>query len=58
MLGDMDQSEANVHVVLPSGFIYRDGRIVNTDKCEVMLPDLQFQFANSNAIFSEIEYNV
>jgi hypothetical protein len=54
----MDQSEANVHVVLPSGFIYRDGRIVNTDTCEAMLPDLQFQFANSNAIFSEIEYNV
>ena len=58
VLGEMDQSEADVHLVLPSDFIYRDGRIVNTDKCEVMLPDLQFRFTTSNAIFSEIEYNV
>jgi hypothetical protein len=58
VLGDLDQSEADVHLMLPAGFIYRDGRIVNTDKCEVMLPDLQFQYINSNAIFAEIEYNV
>lgn len=58
VLGDLDQSEADAHLMLPAGFIYRDGRIVNTDKCEVMLPDLEFQYINSNAIFSEIEYNV
>jgi len=58
ILGDLDQSEADVHVVLPSGFIYRDGRLVNTDNCEVMFPDWQFQYVNSNAIFAEVEYNV
>jgi hypothetical protein len=58
VLSDLDQSEADVHVVLPSGFIYRDGRLVNTDKCEVMLPDRYFHFANSNAVFAETEYNV
>jgi hypothetical protein len=58
VLGDLDQSEADVHLVLPSGFIYRDGRLVNTDKCEVMFPDWEFQYANSNAVFAEIEYNV
>lgn len=42
--GDLDQSEADVHLILNAGFIYRDGRIVNTDKCEVMLPELQFQY--------------
>ena len=55
---DMDQSEADAHLVLPSGFIFRDARIVNTDKCEVMLPDLQFQYTDSSAFFSEVEYNV
>jgi len=58
VLGDLDQSEADVRVVLAAGFIYRDGRLVNTDKCEVMFPDWQFQYANSNAVFAEIEYNV
>jgi hypothetical protein len=58
MLSDMDQREADAHLVLPSGFIFRDARIVNTDNCEVTLSDLQFQHANSNAFFSEVEYNV
>ena len=58
VLSDMDQSEADAHLVLPSGFIFRDARIVNTDKCEVMLPDLQFQYTDSSAFFSEVEYNV
>ncbi len=58
MLSDMDQSEADAHLVLPSGFIFRDARIVNTDKCEVTLSDFQFQHANSNAFFSEVECNV
>jgi hypothetical protein len=44
ILGDLDQSEADVRVVLASGFIYRDGRLVNTDKCEVMFPDWRFQY--------------
>ena len=45
-------------LVLPFGFIFRDARIVNTDQCEVTLPGLEFHHANSNAFFSEVEYNV
>jgi hypothetical protein len=55
---DMDQSEADVHMVLPGGFIWRDGRMLNTDQCEVTFPGLQFHHANSSAFFSEVEYNV
>jgi hypothetical protein len=58
VLSDMDQSEADAHLVLPSGFIFRDARIVNTDKCEVKLGDFQFQHTDSSAFFSEVEYNV
>src|ERR1700751_6171461 len=58
VLSDMDQSEADAHLVLPSGFIFRDARIVNTDQCEVTLPGLEFHHANSTAFFSEVEYNV
>jgi hypothetical protein len=39
--------------VLRSGLIYRDGRIVNTDKCKVMFPDWEFQYANSSAVFAK-----
>ncbi len=58
LLSDMDRSEADAHLVLPFGFIFRDARIVNTDQCEVTLPGLEFHHANSNAFFSEVEYNV
>jgi hypothetical protein len=44
--------------VLPGGFIWRDGRMLNTDQCEVTLPGLQFKHADSSAFFSEVEYNV
>jgi len=58
VLSNVDQSEADAHLVLPSGFIFRDARIINTDQCEVTLPGLQFNHANSNAFFSEVEYNM
>src|SRR5258708_18788505 len=58
VVSDMDQSEADAHMLLPGGFIWRDGRILNTDQCEVTLPSLQFKHANSSAFFSEVEYNV
>jgi hypothetical protein len=51
----MDQSEADVHMVLPGGFIWRDGRMLNTDQCEVTLPGLQFKHAGSSAFFSEVD---
>jgi hypothetical protein len=58
VLSDMDQGEADARMVLPGGFIWRDGKIVNTHRCEVMFPELQFQHANSSAFFSDVEYNV
>jgi hypothetical protein len=58
VLSDMDQGEADAHMVLPGGFIWRDGKIVNTDRCEVTLPGLLFHHANSSAFFSDVEYNV
>jgi hypothetical protein len=42
----------------PIRFYFRDGPIVNTDKCEVMLPDLQSKHSDSSAFFSVVEYNV
>src|SRR5260370_23215516 len=58
VLSNMHQSEADAHLVLPSGSIFPDAPILNTDKCEVTLSDFQFQHENSNAFFSEVEYNV
>jgi hypothetical protein len=57
-VSDMDKGEADAHMLLPGGFIWRDGRILNTDQCEVTLPGLQFKHADSSAFFSEVEYNV
>ena len=58
ILNDMDKSETEAHMLLPQGFIFRDGRMLNTDQCEVTLPGLQFKHAGSSAFFSEVEYNL
>ena len=58
IISDMDQSEADVHMVLPKGFIWKDGELVNTKVCEVNVEGLKFRHENSNAFFSEVEYNV
>ena len=44
---NIDQGEADAHMVLPGGFIWRDGKIVNTDRWEVTFPELQFHHVNS-----------
>lgn len=54
---DMDNAEADAHMVLPSGFIWKDGLIVNTDSCEVNAPGLKFSHSQSSAFFSQVEYN-
>lgn len=58
ILSDMDHSEANAHVVLPDGFIYKDGELVNTDSCEVNAEGIAFRYANTNGILSSVAYNV
>jgi hypothetical protein len=58
IISDMDKSEANVHMVLPNGFIWKDGEIVNTKVCEVNVEGLSFRHENSSAFLSEVEYNI
>jgi hypothetical protein len=53
----MDNAEADAHMLLPSGFIWQDGVIVNTDSCVVKVPGLEFSHRDSSAFFSEVEYN-
>lgn len=57
ILSDMNQAEADAHMVLPTGFIWKDGIIVNTDSCEVTAPGLEFSHSDSSAFFSDVEYN-
>jgi hypothetical protein len=54
---NMDNSEADAHMVLPSGFIWKDGVILNTDSCNVDAPGLEFSHSGSSAFFSNVEYN-
>lgn len=54
----MDGSEADVHVVLPGGFIWKDGQIVNTAVCEVSAEGLAFRHENSSGFLAYVEYNV
>ena len=56
--GDMDGSPANVHLVMPTGFIFRDARMLNSQRCEVRAPGLSFSHRGSNAFISRVEYNV
>jgi hypothetical protein len=57
ILSDLDKSEADAHMVLPSGFIFKDGVVLNTDSCRVNAPGLQFSHSKSSAFFSDVEYN-
>ncbi|MFQ5742669.1 MAG: DUF1326 domain-containing protein [Acidobacteriota bacterium] len=54
----MDGSEADVRMVMPGGFIWKDGQMVNTEFCEVNADGMSFRFENSSAYLSEVEYNV
>ncbi len=58
ILSDMDGSEADAHLVLPGGFIWKDGVLANTNSCEVDAHGLKFKFANTSGILSEVAYNV
>ena len=53
----MDNAEADAHILLPAGFIWKDGVIVNTNSCVANVPGLEFTHRNSSAFFSEVEYN-
>ena len=55
--GDMAGEEANAHILLPDGFIWRDALIVNTDDGRASTPKISFSLSNSNAFFSQVAYN-
>jgi hypothetical protein len=53
----MDGSPADVHLVVPGGFIFEDGEIVNTAVCEVKADGLDFRHEGTNGFLSEVTYN-
>jgi hypothetical protein len=58
ILNDMDGSEADAHLVLPNGFIFRDAELLNSVRCNVHAPGLSFSHEGSHALFSDVAYNV
>ncbi len=58
IISKMDGKEANARMVLPDGFIWKDGEMVNTDVTEVNADGLSFRFTDTNGILSVAEYNV
>lgn len=58
ILNDMDGSEADAHLVLPNGFIFRDAELLDSIRCEVRAPGLSFAHEGSHALFSDVAYNV
>lgn len=54
----MDGSEADVYLSIPGGFIFTNGEIVSSKRCEVNVDGLSFRHENSSAFFDTVEYNV
>ena len=57
IISDMDGSEANTRLVMPDGFIFKDGAIVNVDSGRVHGHGLDFEYSMSNAFIAEVTYN-
>jgi hypothetical protein len=53
----MDDSEADVHWVLPGGFIWKDGAVVRTAKATAKAEGLEFDYEDAWGVISEVEYN-
>ncbi len=49
--------EATVRLLIPGGFIFDDGDIVNTDTCTVNAPGLSFSNRDSSAFYAQVAYN-
>jgi hypothetical protein len=58
IIAAMDGAEADVTMVMPDGFIWKNGEMVNTETCEVNAKGISFKFNNSSAFLSQVEYNV
>jgi hypothetical protein len=57
VLSDMDGSEANARLVMPDGFIFKDGMVVNVEHGWVHGPGLDFDYGGSSAFIAEVAYN-
>jgi hypothetical protein len=57
IISDMDGSEANARLVMPEGFIFKDGAIVNVDDGRVHGAGLDFTYGKSSAFIAEVTYN-
>jgi hypothetical protein len=57
IISDMDGSEANARLVMPEGFIFKDGAIVNAADGHVQGPGLDFSYGMSSAFIAEVTYN-
>lgn len=57
IISDMDGSEANVRLVMPDGFIFKNGAIVNTDSGRVQGAGLDLTYGMSSAFIAEVAYN-
>jgi hypothetical protein len=53
----MDGSEANARLVLPGGFIFTDGAVVNVDEGRVHGGGLEFTYDHSSAFIADVAYN-
>jgi hypothetical protein len=54
----MDNSEADVHWVLPSGFDWRDGEVVRTRRGEATAEGLRYRYEDSWGVIADVAYNV
>lgn len=57
VISDMDGSEANARLVMPEGFIFKDGAIVNVDSGRVRGAGLDLTYSGSSAFIAEVAYN-
>jgi hypothetical protein len=57
IISDMDGSEANARLVLPGGFIFTDGAVVNVDEGRVHGGGLEFTYDHSSAFIADVAYN-
>jgi len=57
VISDMDGSEANARLVMPDGFIFKDGAIVNVDSGRVHGAGLDLNYSMSSAFIAQVAYN-
>lgn len=57
VISDMDGSECDAHLVMPGGFIFKDGAIVNVDGGHLHGGGLEFEYSGSSAFIAEVAYN-